>query len=337
MNANILPMQKPIILGHLYNAFPLSVASFHPSFYYWIYTNFTNLKVFEHDFSLDIVFDTGNIIDHPGTYPLLNVEKIKNTDFVFSDLLHTLKHYIDTRKYIYLFMDEFYINNRLSYQKRHFVHETFIYGYDDFNEEFEVCGFNDKMIYCTHRVPYASIYEGLLNNRYTDGWAGFTYILELNNKQVFDLNIDKIYHSFEHNVNLSQDQYSTFGLEPNVAAYGNSIYSFLEDVFLHKKHKMEQSSVVRNMYVIQEYHSLQQRRIEFLQNHGYIHHLPEELLTSYACNVKDSKTVLNIILKNYIKNKPDNTEVILGLLKDISEKERSCSNYFLQQLYGYRM
>ncbi|MEK3792272.1 hypothetical protein MKX42_11165 [Paenibacillus sp. FSL R7-0204] len=334
MNANILPIQKPMIRGHLYNAFPLSVASFHPSFYNWIYTNFTNLKVFEHDFSLDIVFDTGNIIDHPETYPLLNVEKIKNTDLVLSDLLQTFKHYIDTGKYIYLFMDEFYINNRSSYQKRHFIHETFIYGYDDLKEEFEVCGFNDKMIYCTHLVPYASIYEGLVNNQYTDGWAGFTYILELDIGQIFDLNLDKIYHSFEHNVNLSQDQYSTFGLEHNVAAYGNSIYSFLEDVYLHKKHKMEHSSVVRNMYVIQEYHLLKQSCIEFLQNHGYIHHLPEELLTSYACNVKNSKTALNIILKNYITNKPDNTKIILGLLKSISEKESYCSNYILQQLHG---
>ncbi|MFB0846536.1 hypothetical protein [Paenibacillus oleatilyticus] len=332
MKRTILPILHPPLHGHLYNAFPLSICPLHKNFCNWFYPNFSALKVLNHDHNLDIVFDTGNIIDCPRENPILDVTKINNKDILNVDFINTMKYYLDQSKYIYIFLDEYYVKNRVSYQQEHFLHETLIYGYDDQFEEFLVCGFNSSMIYGKQRLPYSCIHEGFVHNDYVGGWAGYTYLITINSKLEISFDKQKLVNYLEKSLSLTSENYTLNGLEKNVVAYGVFIYEYLESVFFNEYHKMKDPSVIRNSHVLWEYHNCMVNRIKFLHDSGYLNHGSEVLLGKQLLLEENAKKLRNIILKSFIKNDEPEIKNLIYLLQSIRSIEENNILDLLSQL-----
>ncbi|OAB26498.1 hypothetical protein PMSD_25265 [Paenibacillus macquariensis subsp. defensor] len=337
MKRTILPILQPPLHGHLYSAFPLSISPLHKNFFNWFYSNYSALKVLNYDGSLDIVFDTGNILDRPEENPILSVTKINNKDILTLDFINTLKYYLNQSKYIYIFLDEYYVKNRFNYQQEHFLKESLIYGYDDQFEEFLICGFNSSMIYGNQRVPYSCLHEGFVHNNYIGGWAGYTYFIEFNSNVEIQFDKQKLVHFLEKSLSLPSEHYKLHFQEEEVVSYGVSIPSYLENVFYHECHKMKDISSIRNFHVLWEYHNGMVNRIKFLRDLGYLNQGSEVLLGRQVLLEENAKKIRNIVLKSFIKNKGseiNNTEInnIIKLLQKIRSVEEENLLDLLNQL-----
>lgn len=332
MEQTILPILQPPLHGHLYNAFPLSISPLHKNFSSWFYPNYSALKVINHDQNLDIIYDNGNIIERPEENPILHVIKINNKDISTLDLINTLQCYLDQSKYIYIFLDEFYVRNRVSYRLEHFLHESLIYGYDDQCEEFLICGFDSSMNYGNQRVPYSCIHEGFVHNNYIGGWAGNTYLIEFNSNVEIQFDKQKLVRFFEKSLSLTPEKYKLYGLAEDVVAYGVSIALYLENVFYHECHKMRDPSAIRNFHVLWEYHNCMVNRIKFLRDLGYLNQEAEVLLSRQVLLEETAKKIRNIVLKSFIKNEEPEINHIIKLLQKIRSIEKDNLLNLLSQL-----
>ena len=61
---------------------------------------------------------------------------------------------LDEGNYLNIFIDEYYIKTKSTYMKQHFVHETFIYGYDNQKNCFMGMGFDNNGLFNTYYIEY---------------------------------------------------------------------------------------------------------------------------------------------------------------------------------------
>lgn len=65
--------------------------------------------------------------------------------------------------YLYMFINENYISNRYSYQKRNFIHDICIYGFSDEKQCFFASAYNAKYLYAHEEISYKELYEAFRN------------------------------------------------------------------------------------------------------------------------------------------------------------------------------
>lgn len=68
-----------------------------------------------------------------------------------------LKREIDKGNYIALFLNEYFIPGKSSYQKRNFIHDKCIYGYNDDLGAFYVLSIADKGMFKKHEISYENM------------------------------------------------------------------------------------------------------------------------------------------------------------------------------------
>lgn len=85
-------------------------------------------------------------------YPL--VEDGTLIDFMIGQIL--------TQHYIYLFnLDEYYLDNTPNYEKRHLLHDSFIYGFDNDRNEFLTMSYDKNIQFNYNRLQYGSLVNSL--------------------------------------------------------------------------------------------------------------------------------------------------------------------------------
>lgn len=62
-----------------------------------------------------------------------------------SDIVGFVIDKINDQMYVRIYLDEYFFPEKLSFQKKHFVHDSLVYGYDDFTKQFFVIGFNENI------------------------------------------------------------------------------------------------------------------------------------------------------------------------------------------------
>ena len=104
----------------------------------WFYSNFINIySYYNSDINkLEVNYDVQFFEDE--VY-YLNREKISidTLDTLSSTVIDKFIQLINREKYICIFLDEFYIEETINYQKKHFDHEFMIYGYDSREKKFD--------------------------------------------------------------------------------------------------------------------------------------------------------------------------------------------------------
>lgn len=77
--------------------------------------------------------------------------------------------------YVYLAVDEKFIPKRLNYQKKNFIHDILVYGFDDVQNSFYVIGFDEQQNYICQPVDYATLETAINSANSVISYNSFDY------------------------------------------------------------------------------------------------------------------------------------------------------------------
>lgn len=162
----ILPLEKaPPVQSYQHHAFWLSmILGNDPDMRPWLTMHYTNL-----------MWDTGDALLNPYIYSdwRFETEQLLPTRFLVNvppemvrgyrsfDLIALICEMLDHGYYQMGTFDEFYVPEKLGYQKRHFVHNNLLYGYDDVNQCFLSIGYTRNRLYEPFTISYADYVESV--------------------------------------------------------------------------------------------------------------------------------------------------------------------------------
>jgi hypothetical protein len=298
----------------------LSTNQFHSD---WIRENYINIfmkKNWQFEKHNHLYSITPQIENIPG----LQVNKIRR-DFFFHqnlNIINVLQQALKDNYYVYLYLDEYYLNNSISYQKFHFTHDSLITGFND-----------DNFFYL-----FAYDKTGKLTNRKITSDEITHAFKELDNVYQFDSDIflyRPIKHYYKHNLDTIKNNLNDYLNGTNTLyidiknyhedfIYGIKTYQILYNVYLNEKINID----IRIPHKILEHKKIISELVLYLQTRGII---DSPLLLSDIKVIENLAQVikLNTIKFNYAKiNKLKIKEKILKLLIEIECKEQE----FIQRL-----
>jgi hypothetical protein len=114
--------------------------------------------------------ETSNIFNQLISNVFLGYGLLENVD-----ILDYVIDKLNRGLYIIIHMDEYYLPNKASFQKKHFVHATLIYGYDNKNRKIKGIGFNSSHLFAMLEFDYdifkASYEMGKIHYKESAWWA----------------------------------------------------------------------------------------------------------------------------------------------------------------------
>ncbi len=169
----------------LYYSLPLCILLADEKLIPWYYENF--IEIFSYNYlnlNKEFLVLTYLCDYNTGRYSTNFYAHLADEICLGYDLLE-LKHgitpfmieHISKGYYIIVYLDEYYLPEKVNYRKRHFVHESLIYGYDDRRQKFMAIGFDDnnsfRMMEFDYRLVSKAFAEGKLNYKinYNGIWA----------------------------------------------------------------------------------------------------------------------------------------------------------------------
>lgn len=141
---NILPYTNPNKLAsYLHHALPGGIVLSHKEILPWYFEHYVNLCTQLGDDG-QLMLDYAEI-SHTMHNSIIDKIKIPYTEMMTEkDIIGFIQGKIDDGKYVVPFMDEYYLPNKIHYNKKHFVHESLIYGYNQDERVFIGYGFNES-------------------------------------------------------------------------------------------------------------------------------------------------------------------------------------------------
>lgn len=189
MNTNILPIvDTHKINSGLQHAFTLSIVLANEKIIEWYNEHYILPIMFE--FLNDTLASSGEYLD---AYAYSDVSAYKDifSQHGYSDefidcgnIIFTIKGFIDSKKYVVLFLDEYYLPKCKLGGKKHFLHEQMIYGYEDNLSIFYSLGMDKNGKYGTimheyKEISYAYMMGLNCNNHANIMWANENRVITL--------------------------------------------------------------------------------------------------------------------------------------------------------------
>ena len=185
----ILPVNdKPPITVYKNYSFPLCIISADVSESDWLCNHFGNVYLMrERDGYIWLDFLEPN----DGFDSALEFERINLNELEGMDVIKLIKDTLSEKKYVTLFLDEYYMDKTALAGKHHHLAEFFIYGYDDEKRIFYTVGFNSSEFFGQLTYSYDSVikaHDSFINEREKFGklpvwvvWYAFSKIKKKEN------------------------------------------------------------------------------------------------------------------------------------------------------------
>lgn len=243
-----------------------------------------------------------------------------------------IRNNIDSNQYLEIWLNEYYIEGLMAYNKRTYIHESLIYGY---NEE--------KM-----SVQMLSIYNGKIKSldvpidnivyAWREPVSLCTVIRSLEyspDENGYELDVVHICKEIQNylNGNNSTEDYMYIA-QKEEGAFGLKVY---DDIMKTDIGKQEFLSDVRISYMIKEHKECMKLRIDYLYEKEILSMREYLKIDSIMQNIlKMSKVVLNLVMKNMISEKEQLQNRTWDYLEKIKEQEQECYSYLLISLKKYQ-
>lgn len=174
------------VTTYLHRSLPLCAILSHDHYYPWFYQHYIQVFsiTYQNGFSrLEFLEPKSNFEDiFEEMY--LTYEGIEDG----RDIVGFIKNKIDSGFYVSIYVDEYYLPQKGSYKKHHFVHPSLLYGYDENNKRFLAVGFDSEMIFGAIAFDYdvfKEAYEGArLNYKQSAPWAETEAVQLLRPKEI---------------------------------------------------------------------------------------------------------------------------------------------------------
>ena len=209
-----------------------------------------------------------------GSVPLLSNEYVDKSEIITSEeKMEYLKEWLDQGRYLYTFVDEYYIFDTYNYRKNHYVHDILIFGYDR-DGLFSVIGYTKKG-YSSRKIGVSDLYQAIQNDN------GCLFKIELKNEEYrFDIKTFKrmcIEYCDANDSTKSKEIYldtasynSSFDNRLfQEACFGLDLYQELTErltTFLPSKMWLDN----RVFFLINEHKENMAYKVDYLINHHYL-------------------------------------------------------------------
>ena len=226
-----------------------------------------------------------------------------------------VKHQIDRDTYVDTPLDQYYLSCSAKFNKRHFLHETLIYGYDDNDQTIKVADFYDQGKFAFCSVSYSEL---------EDSGAGLTNFINLYSYRKFDYKFDiDIARTFLTDFLSSQDSFAKYKISyeernKNVV-FGLEIFDYLVDIFNNRTYLNRQS-----YHTLYDHMRIMRLRIEYMNRIGLISAtVRNDLTNDVDILINKTQTLQNIVLKyNLTKKQADKDRINFNCVELKSEEKK---------------
>jgi hypothetical protein len=274
-------LQKDITT-YLHRSLPLCMVLAYEKYLPWYYSNFIQIFSYTTESGwlllnyLEPRDCSSEIVDMICLgYPLL-----KNVDNIIDYIIEN----INMGYYIVINVDEYYLSNKWTYMKNHFIHPSLIYGYDNKEKQVKAIGFKQNNIFTEMTFDYTEYTQAYENGRIyykdTAPWCEWS-ALQLMRPKKFELE-----YPFSNERFLKELKNYLFSIGDSVKLYSFEYYENQVE-YGFKVHDL----VIRNLEnMIQGKITIDYRAIHLLSEHkkciydriGYVisrNNLTGEILT----------------------------------------------------------
>jgi hypothetical protein len=323
-----LPRTTPVFTSYPRHANLVSMLSEHKSFHHWLFMNHIQ---FHSEYNKE-AFYVGFYEPIPRViYPLADTQKIRKDVIEKNgiDVVTFLKNAIDDDYYIYMCVDTFYISEYPLYNKSHFTHDMFVFGYDDSKSCFHIADFLFEGRYYDTEIPYEQL-KVAFHSEY-DFTNDFNGIQLLKAKEdvdyPFDINwIIMMLEDYANGFDTSK-RFQSLG-DPYVErVYGFGIY---EEIIGFMRKTTNHYSVIRALHVLSDHKKLMRMRIEYLMEHQYLG--DPELLEESRQIEKMAVVIRNSFIRYSVHPIAEKLQQIIEQIRQLQQREKPFIHQLIESL-----
>ena len=338
MNAHTLPIGSPPIIGYLHHAFPLAILSQDERYLPWFYSQYIQVHC-----PLNLAdgpdperkrkFNFYRVPNCDGPPNIgLSVTRLNRAIVLGDGLMPFIFRALELGRYVQVCVDEFYIPNKMAFQKRHLLHELFVFGGDSVDGFVETLGFQANGDFGALRVSCDDLQRafdaGADNNEYdADGIRLFYWDRDV--PVIFD--VQNVLDGLEDYV-LSRNTSERFRLlgTPIDGAFGLATYRCLIEacaqLFQHP-HWYD----IRPLHILWEHKVCMLARIQFLEREGFLD-WADGFANAYTVIEKCARTIRMMMLKLRVSRDVAILERIVQLLEQLAQDEGRLLTCLLETL-----
>lgn len=324
----ILPIRRPEINTYEYYVGHLVPALNHKNYTEWIFSNFIELAA--RHINGDMELDFCSFYTHPFCKPycpLLRIETIYSHTITENkiDIIMFTRRNIKSMKYVYIFLDEFYVKGQGFFRKKHFVHDFLVYGFNDESKCFLSYVYSEDGQLQTIPIDYSifayAFQEGQKMN------DQIINLLSLQDDVEYPLNIPLMRMAFQDSLS-GESLYERLPLEQVTDQFSFGINVYDDIIDYSKSYISAQKEIdicIPHLLLVKN--QLMQKRVAYLTERGILFGDYEKILNS---EIESSKFLLFLFLK-YNRDRKDNTKII----QKTTEKIKKYDEIIYSWIYSY--
>ena len=307
----ILPVKSPKLSTYHFETTACIVGCHNPTFENWIHNNCVNI-------SCETLFLEGFgslklIIDSTEFYRIPYFEKKRiSAEYSRSEFEKFIKDSIDQGYYVaFNNVDDFYVENKTWYGRRHFLHDGLIVGYD--KEKYYIAAYDSVWVHRVFETSQKAFFEGVDAAPELEEYSILTSLKVID--EAICLNICEILQGLKMYVNSEKTEKSRNPIN------GLETFQYIDLYldYLHKELIAFDKTDYRIMRTVWEHKKCMLERIQVIEKECM---LSSEISSDYANLVKRSNDI-RMIYSNYcITGRKNLLETIRRELSQITSEER---------------
>lgn len=321
-----LPISWPITETYQYSSFAMSVICAHDNIKNAYENNYINLFCRDTDYlwDMDLIFTNIFWVDFQKS-DIFEINIFSVDNFLSNSLSSFWRERIDQGNYLLLHMvDEYYLPYTRSYRDRHFIHDTYIYGYED--DYFWIMAYTERKLKKI-KVSSSDMVQSVLSSKEYKKEVCF-WSLRPNKSIKVEINYKKIRQNLYEYLGINCSSLESMENYRPGYVYGNKIYDVLINCLIKFMESSENliSLDVRPLRLLWEHKRIIYCRIELIIAK---YDLPPDVLSDFKNLVCLSKQIFMLCLKYNVTLKKDILERMIGKIKELKIGEEMLLSKFL--------
>lgn len=218
-----LNLVEPIFSTYHFQGSTCSIIGDNPSIRNWHLNESVNLRCLRKFLFEFAAIDVCVSLTQLTSNPFINHFKYSTRFFMVEHINQIVKNMLDAGIYVYFHtVDDYFIDGKTWYKKRHLNHDGLICGYDDEDGTFTIYAYDINWIYRKFKTPQTSFYQGCLEMIRQGEYPGICGLSVKNDIVEFDPY--KIRNNIIEYLDSSLELYSP---DIDQKAYGVVVYEYL--------------------------------------------------------------------------------------------------------------
>lgn len=336
----VLPMSYPCITSYPMHANMLACVAQYEDSMQWFYNYYVQICM-EKDLLNRYCFIDFCVPQSWKSCPWFHFQRI-NRELVekgWDSISKFILDCIDSDYYVYLYLDQFYIPEARQYQTRHFAHDSFIYGYDRLNEQFNIADFYQHFKYSFSTISFSQISKAFEDKELLESadQLGGIILVKPEKYEYFRFDV-KLLRSFIEDYLQSKpcrkrytDNYRIdIGDNRDLWVYGLEVYSYILkylELVLEQKVLLD----LRAFQVLVDHKTLMISRIKYLADNKMLTEA-DFFYREFEAIKHEFMLIRNQAIRSFVTGNKEGVKKIISRIPQVIIKERDTLEKLLENL-----